>query len=156
MSQNAWMITTVIAVLGVIGMYAAIRPGLKKMQSIQKGFQPLQLRFRYTEKDAAEAVQSLGEGGAKMLRTFSLLFLPMLFFAGLCLAVVAHNAAPYAWLRRVMYALAALGCCFGGVETLLLPSRAKAAGTCSLLKWVCFGIWTLGMFAGLFIKGWSI
>jgi hypothetical protein len=55
----------------------------------------------------------------------------------------------------VMYGLSAAGCVLGMLESVLLVGEKltlKAARACSLLKWICFGIWVVGMFAGLFIR----
>ena len=74
------------------------------------------------------------------------------------MAVVAHNAAAHLWVRRGMYALTALGCLLGTVETLLLWARRgrKAAPAAGLGKWICFAVWTAGMFISLFLKGWAL
>jgi len=74
---------------------------------------------------------------------------------GMALAVVTHNAAQYPWMAWAMYGLTAFGCLLGVAESVLLlgeKTTVKAARACSLLKWICFGIWVAGMFVGLFIR----
>lgn len=150
MSSTLWTIVTIAAVVGAVGMGLILKSLHKQFSAVISGFQAWQLRFKYTEKDVVEARAQLGSSISK----FSLLFVPMLFFAGLCMAVVAHNAAEMRWLRHTMYGLTALACLFGCAETLLLTGKksAKAAPVCSLLKWACFAVWTAGMFIGLFIR----
>ena len=146
MSQTMLTAETVVAVLGC-GLFGWILNKLiKAYQKVDEKYQPLQLQFKYTASEVK------GED-----RRFSLLFVPMLFYAGLALAVVTHNASAVAWVRQAMYVLAAAGCFFGFVETMLLAyGRAKAAPVCGLIKWGCFAVWTLGMFAGLVLKGWAL
>ena len=139
MSQTAWTVVTLIAVLGSMGMYAVLRKPIKQMDGL-----PPQLSFGYEKTVQPD-------------RRFSLLFAVMLFFAGLVMAVVAHNATDILWIRRAMYALTALGCLAGLIETLLVAAgKLRAAAVCAKAKWACFAVWTLGMFAGLFIRGWAI
>lgn len=147
MSQTMWTAATVVAVLGC-GLFGWILKKLiKAYKEVDEGYQPLQLQFKYAASDVK------GED-----RRFSLLFVPMVFYVGLALAVVTHNASAVAWVRQAMYVLAAAGCFFAFVETMLLAfGRAKAAApVCGLIKWGCFAVWTLGMFAGLVLKGWAL
>lgn len=152
MSSTLWTIATITAVVGAVGMGLILKKRHKQFTAVLSGFQAWQLRFKYTEKDVTDVRPQLGKG----ITQFSLLFVLMVFFAGLCMAVVAHNAAEMRWMRHSMYGLTALGCLFGCAETLLLACEkgacVKAAPVCSLLKWVCFAVWTAGMFIGLFIR----
>jgi len=150
MSNTLWLIATVIAVLGLIVFGLVLRRLYKAYRTVDGSYQPFQLRFKYAADDVPQKAQD-----AK----FCYLFIPMLFYVGLAMAVVAHNAAQLAWMRYAMYGLTALGCLLGLVETLLLAQGrrcAAAASVCSLLKWACFAVWTVGMFAGLFMKGWAL
>ena len=151
MSSTLWLITTVAAIAGALGMGLVLKNLHKQLVSAFSGFQAWQLRFKYTSQDVKSDWEKLGSAQPCMKR-FCLLFVPMLFFAALCMAVVAHNAAEIRWMRHSMYGLTALACAFGCAETLLLPGRAKTAAVCSLAKWACFAVWTAGMFAGLFIR----
>ena len=148
MSQTMWTIATVIAALG-LGLFGVILNRLfKAYKQVDETYQPFQLRFRYAAKDIPEEPVD---------RRFSLLFVPMLFYAGLAMAVVAHNASAMVWLRWTMYALTAAACFAGTVETLLLWARKSAAAPVfGLIKWGCFAVWTAGMFAGLLLKGWAL
>ena len=139
MSQTAWTVVTVIAVLGTVGMYAVLRRPIRQMDGL-----PPQLCFGY-------------EKTAQPDQRFSLLFAVMLFFAGLAMAVVAHNATDILWMRHAMYALTVLGCAAGLAETLLVAAgKLRPASVCARAKWACFAVWTLGMFAGLLIRGWAL
>ena len=151
MSSTLWLIVTIAAVAGAAGMGLILKNLHKPFTAAISGFQAWQLRFKYTESDVKSDWEKLGCAQSSMKR-FCLLFVPMLFFAALCMAVVAHNAAEIRWMRHTMYGLTALACAFGCAETLLLPGRAKGAAVCSLAKWACFAVWTIGMFAGLFIR----
>lgn len=148
MSQTMWTVATILAVLGLVLFGLILKKLMKAYKEIDPKYQPLQLQFKYTSSDVKpEPID----------RRFSLLFIPMLFYAGLALAVVAHNAANHIWMRYAMYSLTAAGCFAGFAETLLLAfGRGKAAPVCGLIKWGCFGVWTLGMFIGLFLKGWAL
>lgn len=151
MNSTLWLITTIVAVAGALGMGLVLRNLHRRLTDALGGFQAWQLRFKYTADDVKADWAKLGSAQPVMKR-FCLLFVPMLFFAALCMAVVAHNAAEIRWMRHIMYGLTALACAFGLTETLLLPQKGKAASVCSLAKWACFAVWTVGMFAGLFIR----
>ena len=154
MSSTMWTVTTVCAVLGAAGMGWWLRLIHRSIAAEMKGYQAPQLRFRYTAKQLSEEFAVLGDEKCKLLRRFDLLFVPMLVFAGLCMAVVAHNAAGIAVIRRIMYALTCAACFFGFAETLFLTAQtrcAKAASACSLIKWIFFGVWVALMFVSLFI-----
>lgn len=155
MMNRLWIGLTVMAVAGLLLFGLLLRKRYRKMQEIRKGYQPPQMRFRYTEKEIAEECEALGQQGRTLLRQFDWLFVPMLFYVGMALAVVTRNAAQYEWMAWAMYGLAIVGCLLGMIETVLLVAEklaAKAASVCSLLKWICFGIWVAGMFVGLFIR----
>lgn len=155
MSNTMWIVVTIVAVAGAVGMGLWLKAIHRKLSGKVAGYQAPQLRFRYTEADFRAESPRLGPEGRKVLRTFDKLFVVMLIFAGLCMAVVAHNAAQQQWLRWAMYGLTAVGCAFGELETLILLAEkkgAKAASVFSLIKWICFGVWVAGMFIGLFLK----
>ena len=148
MSQRMWTLVTAIAVLGAVLFGVVLHRLSKAVRKVDETFEPVQLRFRYKAEDAA-----LTAG----LFRFSLLFVPMLFYAGLCMAVVAHNAATTVWLRHIMYGLTAGACLCGTVETLLVAvGKPKAAPAFGLIKWALGAVWTLGMFAGLVLRGWAL
>lgn len=148
MSQHIWTLVTVIAVLGAVLFGVVLHRLYKAVRKVDETFEPVQLRFRYKAEDAA-----LTAG----LFRFSLLFVPMLFYAGLCMAVVAHNAATTVWMRHIMYGLTAGACLCGTVETLLVAvGKPKAAPAFGLIKWALGAVWTLGMFAGLVLRGWAL
>ena len=98
MSQTMWTVTTVVAVLGCVLFGWILKKLIKAYQKVDENYQPLQLQFKYAAADVK------GED-----RRFSLLFVPMLFYAGLALAVVTHNASAVAWVRQAMYVLACIG-----------------------------------------------
>lgn len=148
MSQTMWTIATILAVLGLVLFGLILKKLHKAYKEIDPKYQPLQLQFKYAASDVKSD---------PIDKRFSLLFAPMLFYVGLALAVVSHNAATHAWMRHAMYAAAAAGCFGGFAETLLLAfGRGKAAPACGLIKWGFFALWTLGMFIGLFLKGWAL
>lgn len=148
MSQRMWTLVTIIAVLGAVLFGVVLHRLYKAVRKVDETFEPVQLRFRYKAEDA---VLSAG------LFRFSLLFVPMLFYVGLCMAVVAHNAATTVWMRHIMYGLTAGACLSGAVETLLVAvGKPKAAPAFGLIKWALGAVWTLGMFAGLLLRGWAL
>ena len=153
--DRLWIGLTVLSVLG-IGLFGwLLRKRCRALQEIQKGYQPPQMRFKYTEKDVEKECDALGKQGRELLRQFDWLFVPMLFYVGMALSVVTRNAAQYEWMAWAMYGLSILGCLLGMLESVLLLGErltAKAAAVCSLVKWICFGIWVVGMFVGLFIR----
>jgi len=148
MSQTMWTIATILAVLGLVLFGLILKKLHKAYKEINPEYQPLQLQFKYAASDVKSD---------PIDRRFSLLFVPMLFYVGLALCVVSHNAAAHAWMRQIMYLFAAAGCFAGFAETLLLAfGRGKAAPACGLIKWCLFAVWTLGMFIGLLLKGWAL
>lgn len=150
MSKTFWIVITVSAVAGACGMGFWLRCMHKKLA----GFTAPQLRFRYHGAELSEEFAQLDAENSKRFVRFSLLFVFMLVFAGLCMAVVAHNAAHITIIRRIMYGLTAAACGFGFLETMMLAAKArlaKAASACSLIKWALFGVWVALMFVSLFI-----
>ena len=155
MMERLWIGLTVLSVAGIVMFGWLLRKRYRALQEIQKDYQPPQMRFKYTQKDVESECEALGKQGRELLKQFDWLFVPMLFYVGMALAVVTRNAAQYEWMAWAMYSLSILGCLLGMAESVLLVSEkltAKAASVCSLLKWICFGIWVVGMFAGLFIR----
>ena len=154
MSNTLWIIITVAAVLGAVATGWQLRRLHKPLAEKIPGYQAPQLRFRYTYEDFRKECPKLGPEGRKQLKKFDGWFVPMLFFAGLCMAVVAHNAATIRWVRYGMYGLTAAACTFGFLETLFLTAEkrgAKQASVCSLIKWGFFGVWVALMFISLFL-----
>ena len=153
--DRLWIGLTVLAVAGIVLFGFLLRKRYRAMQDIVKDYQPPQMRFKYTKKDVEEECEKLGDKGRALLRQFDWIFVPMLFYVGMALAVVTRNAAQYPWMAWAMYGLAAAGVLLGMAESVLMIAQkhaAKAASVCSLLKWICFGIWVVGMFIGLFIR----
>lgn len=153
--DRLWIGLTVMAVAGIMLFGWQLRKRYRKLREIQKGYQPPQMRFRYTAQEISGEFEALGADGRKTLRQFDWLFVPLLFYVGMALSVVTRNAAQDDWMAWTMYGLTVTGCLLGMIETVLLvleKPTAKAASVCSLLKWICFGIWVVGMFAGLFIR----
>ena len=150
MSQTLWLIATIIAVLGLCVFGMILIRLYKAYKAADPQYEPFQLRFRYAACDVPERPADA---------RFSYLFIPMLFYVGLAMAVVTHNAAAIRWMRYAMYGLTALAGAAALPETLLLARGrrcARAAGVCGVIKWACFALWTLGMFAGLVMKGWAM
>ena len=153
--MSLWMfrLFTAVAVLGAAGFGWWLSRLQKALSKCTDGYLAPQLRFRYTAKQLQDGRDALGQDGMAILKRFSLLVLPMLLFAGMCMAVVAQNAAVVPWAKTGMNHLAVLACVLGAAETLMLRAyRAlRAAAFCSLCKWVAAGIWVAGMFMCLFI-----
>ncbi len=153
--DRLWIGLTVLSVAGIVLFGWILRKRYRAMQDIQKGYQPPQMRFKYTQKDVEKECEALGQHGCELLRQFDWIFVPMLFYVGMALAVVTRNAAQYVWMAWAMYGLTIAGSVLGMIESVLLVAEkagAKAAAVCSRLKWICFGIWVVGMFVGLFIR----
>ena len=153
--DRLWIGFTVLSVAGILLFGWLLRKRYRALQEWQKGYQPPQMRFRYSANDLSAEFDGMGEREHALLRQFSWIFVPMLFYVGIALAVVAKNAAQYAWMAWAMNLLGFAGCLLGVIESVLLVGEkalAKAASACSLAKWICFGIWVVGMFAGLFIR----
>ena len=153
--NRLWTGLTVLSVAGILLFGWMLRKLYKQLQAKKEGYQPPQMRFRYSGQEIGAECNKLEKDGCLILQRFDWLFVPMLFYVGMALAVVTRNIAQYQWMAWAMYSLSILGCLLGMTESVLLVSEkltAKAASVCSLLKWICFGIWVVGMFAGLFIR----
>ena len=153
--NRLWIGLTVLSVAGIALFGWLLRKRYKALQEWKKGYQPPQMRFQYALDEMNAEFEEMGRREHELLRQFDWIFVPMLFYVDIALAVVTRNAAQYPWMGRVMYALAALAAVLGMVESVLLAGEKltiRAARACSLLKWICFGIWVVGMFAGLFIR----
>ena len=153
--NRLWIGLTVLSVAGIALFGWLLRKRYKALQEWKKGYQPPQMRFQYALDEMNAEFEEMGRREHELLRQFDWIFVPMLFYVGIALAVVTRNAAQYPWMGWAMYALAALAAVLGMVESVLLAGEKltiRAARACSLLKWICFGIWVVGMFAGLFIR----
>lgn len=157
MSQTAWNILTAVTVVGVCVFGFILSCLSKRLRALDKAYQPPHLRFGYRPETL---VAEIPEGGEPIVHRFGVLFVPTLVFAALTMAVVAHNTAGILWIRYAMYACTAAACLFGEIETLLLFSHRertlRTAFVLGWIKWGLFAVWTLGMFAGLFIRSWSL
>lgn len=153
--DHLWTGLTALSVAGILLFGWLLRKRYMALQEWKKGYQPPQMRFAYDLSAVKAEWDEMGADQHTLLRQFDWLFVPMLFYVGIALAVVTHNAAQYPWMEWLMYAFAVAGTLLGMMETVLLVAEQlalKAARACSLMKWICFGIWVVGMFAGLFIR----
>lgn len=149
--KTLWILLTVVGVVGAV----VIGLGLRKMQNTLRGidehFQSPQLSFRYRAKDVREQLERLGEG-AKLFRRFCWMMLAMMAEVLVILLVVSHNITDMLWLQYAMFGMSAVIWLAGSVETLTVLRKPGLAGALSLVKWSAFALWTLCMFAGLFIR----
>lgn len=153
--DRLWIGLTVLAVAGLILFGLLLRRRYRALQEWKKDYQPPQMRFKYELDTISAEFDDMGQRECLLMRQFDGIFVPMLFYVGVALTVVTRNAAQYPWMAWVMYGLTAVGCLLGMAESVLLLGEkrtVKAAKVCSLLKWICFGIWVAGMFVGLFIR----
>lgn len=153
--SRLWIGLTVLSVAGLLLFGWLLYKRYKALQEWKKGYQPPQMRFQYSRKEMEAEFDDMGQREHLLMRQFDGIFVPMLFYAAIALAVVTRNAAQYAWMAWLMHGLGIAACLLGMAESLLLLAQKqflKAAGACSLLKWICFGIWVAGMFIGLFIR----
>lgn len=157
--EKLWIALTVLSVAGLALFGWLLRKRYRVLQEKHKGYQPPQMRFQYAKADMEKEFDDMDQQDHALLRQFDWLFVPMLFYVGMALMVVTKNASQYGWMTWTMNALAVIGCVLGMAESVLLlfeKQLLKAASVCSLIKWICFGIWVLGMFAGLFIRAWAL
>ena len=149
--KTLWIILTVVGVVGAV----AIGLGLRKMQNTLRGidehFQSPQLSFRYHAKDVREQLERLGED-VKLFQRFCWMMLAMMAEVLIILLVVSHNITDMLWLQYAMFSMSAVIWLTGSVETLTVLRKPGFASALSLVKWGAFAVWTLGMFAGLFIR----
>lgn len=153
--SRLWIGFTVLSVLGILLFGFLLRRRYQALREWKKDYQPPQMRFQYTADELAAEYADMGERERLLMRQFDWIFVPMLFYVGMALCVVTRNAAQYEWMAWIMHGLTLLGVLLGMAESVLLIAQsaaARAARACSLLKWILFGIWVAGMFAGLFIR----
>lgn len=153
--NRLWIGLAVLSAAGIVLFGLLLHRRFDALREWKKDYQPPQLRFRYTADEISAEFAQMGQREKRLLRQFNLLMAPMLFYVGMALAVVTRNAALYPWMAWAMAALAGAAVLSGLLESMLLIAQnlaAKAARACSLLKWICFGIWVAGMFIGLFIR----
>lgn len=152
-TDTLWLVITIVGAVGACVCGLGLRSLHQRLKAVDEHFQSPQLRFRYTANESAAQLDTLGEGGRLLMHRFSLLMIPMMLEVLLVLLAVSRNASQFAWLRAAMFIASGLISLSGIVETLLLRfEKHQPASVCSLLKWGAFALWTLGMFAGLFIQ----
>ena len=153
--NRLWMGMTVLSVAGIVLFGWLLRKRLIALQKQHRGYQPPQMRFGYDPAALTREWDGMDAQARALLVQFDWLFVPLLFYVGVAMAVVAHNTASLRWMAWAMNALAAAAVVCGMAESLLLLGEkltVKAAKVCSLVKWICFGLWVVGMFAGLFLR----
>lgn len=148
-----WILLTAVGVAGAV----VIGLGLKKLQGMirekdEKFVSPL-LSFRYKAQDVNALVEKLdGMGIGKLFDRFNLMMLAMMAEVLIILMVVVHNTIGIAWLAQAMYVLAGVVWATGSAESIALRKAPAVSGAASFVKWAAFALWTIGMFAGLFIR----
>jgi len=154
MNENTlWILLTVLGVVGALAVGVALKMLNTRIRSVYDKFQAPQLSFRYDAHDVCTVVEILKEKGVSVLfDRFCLLMAAMMAEVLMVLMVVAHNITDLVWLQYIMFGLSGVIWLTGTLETLILKKNPKAAGKLAFVKWGAFAVWTLGMFAGLFIR----
>ena len=148
-----WTLITIVGTVGAVAIGLILMKLNKLIASRCEGFHSPQLSFRYTANDVNQLVENLKQVGALLpFNRFSQLMTAMMAEVLLVLLTVAHNIAHIAWIQTAMYALSGVIWLLGTAETLILQKKPALASVLSIIKWGAFGIWTLGMFAALFIR----
>ena len=148
-----WTLLTIVGTVGVVALGLLLRKLQKLLKERLEAFQSPQLSFRYTADDVNRLVENLKEAGAlPAFDRFSQLMAAMMAEMLLVLMVVAHNITDILWLQTAMFALSGVIFLTGSLETLILQKKPALASLLSRIKWGAFALWTLGMFAGLFIR----
>lgn len=151
--QTLWTLLTVVGVLGAVVLGLGLKKLLGMIRQKDEAFLHPLLLFRYQAHDVTALVEKLdGMGIGKLFDRFSLMMLGMMAEVLIILMVVTRNAIGIAWMAQGMYALAGVIWAAGTAEALIIRKAPKAASVSSLVKWGAFALWTLGMFAGLFIR----
>ena len=151
--KTLWILLTAIGTLGTLALGAALRSLNTRIRSVYDKFQSPQLSFRYDAHDVCVMMDILKEKGvAKLFDRFCLLMAAMMAEVLMVLMVVAHNITDLVWIEYAMFGLSGVIWLTGTLETLILRNNPKVAGQLSLIKWGAFAVWTLAMFAGLFIR----
>jgi len=148
-----WILLTVVGAAGALVIGLGLKKLLCMIREKDEKFQHPLLSFRYKAHDVNALVEKLdGMGILKLFDRFGWMMLAMMAEVLIILMVVTRNAIGIAWLSQAMYVLAGVIWGVGSAEALLIRKAPKAAGVSSLIKWGAFALWTMGMFAGLFIR----
>ena len=149
--QTLWTILTILGVVGSVALGLGLRKLHSRIRAVDEKFQSPQLAFRYQAADVQEMLARLG-GSAPLFQRFCQLMLFMMAEVLMVLLVVSHNITDIQWLQYAMFGVSGLIWLMGSVETLVITRKPGLASALSLIKWGAFALWTLGMFAGLFIR----
>ena len=148
-----WILLTIVGVVGVVTLGVLLSKLNKLIREKHEGFQSPQLSFRYSADRVNQLVENLeGKGLLPLFDRFSQLMAAMMAEVLIVLMVVAHNITDTPWVQIAMSSLSGVIFLTGTAETLILKKQPKAAGALSLIKWAAFALWTLAMFATLFIR----
>ena len=151
--KTLWILLTVIGILGAVILGLGLKKLLGMIREKDETFLHPLLSFRYRANDAAALADKLdGMGIGKLYDRFSWMTLGMMAEVLIILMVVTHNAIGIAWLAQAMYVLSGVIWAAGSAECLALRKASALSSAASLVKWGAFALWTLGMFAGLFIR----
>ena len=154
MNENTlWIALTAVGVAGALVLGLGLKKLHAKIKEAWPEFQHPLLQFRYTANDARTIAHTMEEKGlAKPYDRFRWMMLAMMAEALLLLMAATHNITEIVWLQWTMFGLSGVIWLAGSLECLLLKKCPRAASVLAYVKWGAFALWTLGMFAGLFIR----
>ena len=151
--KTLWLLLTIVGVLGAVVLGLGLKKLLGLMRQKDEKFLHPSLTFLYTTNEAAALADKLdGMGIGTLYDRFGWMMLAMMAEVLIILMVVTHNTIGIAWLAQAMYVLSGAIWAAGSAECLALRKAPALSSAASLVKWGAFALWTLGMFAGLFIR----
>lgn len=169
MNDTLWIVLTAVACVGgAASLYFMLRRATPALKALDKDFQIPDMRLHYTADALFACFDGVGEKGQALLRRYWLTdfgFIACFWFV--MLAVGRNNVSNDA-LRLAMGVAASLRALLDMTENLLLtrvcaayPARrmsglARLCGFVTSAKFIALGLWLVGLFATLFIRGMAI
>lgn len=152
----------ILSAVGLIGTavlaWLMFKRCLSPLRAQHAGYEPVTLRFRYTPDALLQSLTVLDADGRKLLARYWRLGLGFALCAWVAMLVAARNTAAIDAVSYSMHGAASLFMMFQLAEKGLLlrivgkvpVKTSQMAPMLTTAKWIAFGLWVLGLFAGLF------
>jgi len=153
MNNSIWILMTIVGLACTLFYGFEAHSSWKTLRVSCPDFLVPQLSFRYNAALVQSQMESMDKTCLNTLRLFCKQLSDALVGIWMLLLVVSRNCTNLSWLMYGMMGAATLALLFAEAETLLVKkAHVRAAHACSVLKWGVCALWTLAMFAGLFIR----
>ena len=166
MNNALWILLTVLASAGaIVSLYFMTRKLTPALVSLDKGFRMPDMRLHYDAQTLFDCFAGVGADGQRLMERYWRTDFGFIACFLAIMVIVTRNNVSIAFLKPVMYAAAALRAVLDATENLIflrvsaayplkrLDRLANVGGYVTTVKFAMLGIWLLGLFASLLLRG---